>query len=671
MAVTARDYETQDLRRLIPLNMLSGDRFERLCAETAIEDAPRGSVLFSKGDTKNEFVYVLKGTVSLQADGMELETITGGTESSRFALAHQIPRKVSAVAKDRVRFIRVDSAFVNQASESSSQGKANYEVSEVQEDHDDDWVTTLLNSPIFQRLSPANLQQLLRNLEEIEVVKGQPIIRQDEPGDYYYVIKKGRCVLSRKPTKNSRDIKLAELKTCDTFGEDSLISDQPRNVSITMLTDGSLLRIDKANFLKLVKEPVISYVDYEQGQRLVEQGAAWLDVRTSGEFELGHLPGAINIPFLGLRIELASLDASRAYVLVCENGKLSEAAAFLLIRSSISNAHVLRGGLTTVGKHRAGASSPALVAEPARVVESRRPVEEVVAAPLPAADLEMALVEPQEELNLVEFAPLDSLALLDLAPTVEEQPAIAMVAESNAAIAELEEQFAAAEAEIAGLKLRLAEQNEEIESLRRSAKQKPMPAPAPDNTRIELLEAELQAAFADKLELETQLHSVRLSPSAEGGRAAARIRELEAQVTELTSVVQEFLEQQSNGNEEGESLRAELETVRAQANSDVMSLQTKLRAEEQEVSRLRRELDGTYAQVLQLQTGVHAGVRRKAGWRGKAMSFAIGLALVMCGMLLALFLFKTTNLGQSLGVVTGAAELFWLPSSESNFKRPV
>ena len=202
MAVTARDYETQDLRRLIPLNMLSSDRFDKLCAETAIEDAPRGSVLFSKGDTKNEFVYVLKGTVSLQADGMELETITGGTESSRFALAHQIPRKVSAVAKDRVRFIRVDATFVNQASESSSRGKANYEVSEVQEDHDDDWVTTLLNSPIFQRLSPANLQQLLRNLEEIEVIKGQQIIRQDEPGDFYYVIKKGRCALSRKPTKN-------------------------------------------------------------------------------------------------------------------------------------------------------------------------------------------------------------------------------------------------------------------------------------------------------------------------------------------------------------------------------------------------------------------------------------------------------------------------------------
>ncbi|NJD07770.1 MAG: cyclic nucleotide-binding domain-containing protein [Methylococcaceae bacterium] len=657
MAVTAREYETQDLRRLIPLNMLSGDRFDKLCAETAIEDAPRGSVLFSKGDTKNEFVYVLKGTVSLQADGMELETITGGTESSRFALAHQIPRKVSAVAKDRVRFIRVDASYVNQAGESSSRGKANYEVSEVQEDHDDDWVTTLLNSPIFQRLSPANLQQLLRNLEEIEVTKGQSIIRQDDPGDYYYVIKKGRCVLSRKPTKNSRDIKLAELKTCDTFGEDSLISDQPRNVSITMLTDGSLLRIDKANFLKLVKEPVISYVDYPKAQELVQSGAAWLDVRSVGEFELGHLPGAINIPFLGLRIELAQLDQARPYVLICENGKLSEAAAFLLIRNSFANAHVLRGGLAAVGGRRAGAVAPALVAEEPKRTVDLPPVSR------PAASLPLPTTEPgssaaagvPEDLNLIEFAPLDSLALIDLVPAEESRPAAMETPQSDFRIADFSDQLIAAEAEIAALKLQLADQAEEVAALQRSLEQQLAALPVGDDARVESLESELQSALADKLDLEARLRSAQLAqPSSD--QSSARIRELEAQVTELTSVVQEFLEQQASSGDEGESLHAELETVRAQANSDVMSLQTKLRAEEQEVARLRRELDGTYAQVLQLQTGIHVDGRRKSGWRNGVVSVAIGFALMMCGMLLALFLFKTTNLAQSLGAVSGNSE---------------
>jgi regulator of replication initiation timing len=291
---------------------------------------------------------------------------------------------------------------------------------------------------------------------------------------------------------------------------------------------------------------------------------------------------------------------------------------------------------------------------------------EVVAAPLP-----VAAAEPLEELNLIEFAPLDSLALLELVPAEHKPVAAAdVIAEPSAAVTELEEQLAAAESEIAELNLRLAGQAEEIADLKRSLRQQAMAVPAPDTARMESLEAELQAALADKLELETRLQSAQQSQPASGPQAA-RIRELEAQVTELTSVVQEFLEQQSGGGEEGESLQAELETVRAQANSDVMSLQTKLRAEEQEVSRLRRELDGTYAQVLQLQTGFHVGGRRKPSWRGRAVSFAIGLALVMCGMLLALFLFKTTDLGTSLGMVTGTAESTWLQPMEAKTTRSV
>ncbi|MDD5037538.1 MAG: cyclic nucleotide-binding domain-containing protein, partial [Methylococcaceae bacterium] len=220
-AVTEKD--AQDIRRLIPLNTLSSSRFEALCSELAIEEAPRGGLLFKQGDAKNELIYVLNGSVALQAGGMELDLIVGGTEGARFALAHQIPRKVSAVAKDQVRFIRVNSADLNQIAETGSSPfsstPSTYEVSEFGEGEEIDWMTALLRSRIFRRLSPTSLQNLIFKLEEVHVAAGQVIVHQDEPGDFFYIIKKGHCRVSRKPSAHAKEVRLAELKASDTFGE--------------------------------------------------------------------------------------------------------------------------------------------------------------------------------------------------------------------------------------------------------------------------------------------------------------------------------------------------------------------------------------------------------------------------------------------------------------------
>ncbi len=101
----------------------------------------------------------------------------------------------------------------------------------------DDWMTALLRSPIFQRLPPANLQKILMGLEAVHFKKGEIILEQGGTGDYYYLIKNGQCLLTRKPSPNAKEIKLAQLTNGDTFGEDALLSGAPRNVTITALTD--------------------------------------------------------------------------------------------------------------------------------------------------------------------------------------------------------------------------------------------------------------------------------------------------------------------------------------------------------------------------------------------------------------------------------------------------
>ncbi len=218
---------------------------------------------------------------------------------------------------------------------------------EETEGKSDDWMTALLMSPIFQRLPPVNLQKILMGLEEVYFSKGDVILDQGAAGDYYYLIKNGQCLLTRKASPKAKEIKIRQLATGDTFGEDALLSGAPRDLTITAMTDMSLLRLSKQQFISLIKEPSLTFVNYTEMQEAMKQGAILLDVRTPEEYQDGHLDGSINKPFFSLRIQLKTLKRERPFIVVCHDGKTSEAAAFLLLKNKIA-ATVLKGGMMGV-----------------------------------------------------------------------------------------------------------------------------------------------------------------------------------------------------------------------------------------------------------------------------------------------------------------------------------
>ena len=208
----------------------------------------------------------------------------------------------------------------------------------------DDWMTALLRSPIFQYLPPTKLQKTLMSLEAVDLKKDDIILEQGSEGDYFYIIKNGQCLCTRKSSANAKEIKLRQLTTGDSFGEDALLSGEPRDLTITALTDISLLRLNKQQFLSLIKEPSLTFINYLDMQEAVKQGAILMDVRTPDEYEIHHLDGSINQPFFSLRVQLSSLNRDRPFIVVCSDGRISEAAAFLLRRHNIE-ATILKGGI--------------------------------------------------------------------------------------------------------------------------------------------------------------------------------------------------------------------------------------------------------------------------------------------------------------------------------------
>ncbi|EGW22780.1 cyclic nucleotide-binding domain-containing protein [Methylobacter tundripaludum] len=349
MTVDVNSEDGLIIRKLIPLATLPGARFNALCAEMTVEEIQDG-FLFKKGDVSPQLVYLISGEVTLQAVGLVVEVIAAGSDSAKFALAHQIPRKIDAVANGRVRFLRLNADIVNNPLSLAYKEDNSYMVIDETEGDPDDWMTALLRSPIFQRLPPANLQKILMSLEVVHFKSGETILEQGGIGDYYYLIKNGQCLLTRKPSPNAKEIKLAQLANGDTFGEDSLLSGAPRNVTITALTDIVLLRLDKKQFISLIKEPSLKFVDYEGMQEAIKQGAVLLDVRSQDDYEHQHLDGSISAPFFSLRMQLKAISHERPVVVVCQDGKVSEAAAFLLLRHKI-DAMILSGGMESLAAY--------------------------------------------------------------------------------------------------------------------------------------------------------------------------------------------------------------------------------------------------------------------------------------------------------------------------------
>jgi CRP-like cAMP-binding protein/rhodanese-related sulfurtransferase len=341
--------ELSTLRAFSPLDGLKNENLRALARKTTVRELAQGRLLFKEGDADKRTYYLASGVVELLSEGRIVGTIRGGTPDARHPIAPVLPRRCSArAASDHIEYLSIDSDLLDVLLTWDQTGT--YEVNELQPGSGngtgDDWMTMLLQSRAFHRIPPANLQAVFMRMQRVNFSAGDTVIRQGDEGDYFYVIMSGRCAISRETPLNRDGIKLAEVGMGETFGEEALISGARRNATVTMLTDGSLMRLAKDDFNSLLNEPMLHWVDYAEAKAVVEGGGRWLDVRLPSEFEHCHFESAISVPLYFVRLKIKTLDPTLRYVVVCDNGRRSSAAAYVLTERGFE-AYVLRGGIAT------------------------------------------------------------------------------------------------------------------------------------------------------------------------------------------------------------------------------------------------------------------------------------------------------------------------------------
>lgn len=342
----------ESIRNFVPINELTANLAKRLLDRSRVLELKKGKTLFEQGDTDSFSYYLLDGEIEFFADKQSNSIIQSGSDRARYALAQLQPRQFTAKAKTMIKYLQVERAELDRimmvANETTSEldmGSMEVEVEEMDgADGDEDWMSAMLQSELFATMPMQNIHQLFAMLEPVEFSAGDVVIQQGDPGEDYFIISQGTCAVFRKPSPKATEVKLAELSSGDSFGEEALISDSTRNATIKMLTDGVLMRLGKDSFVNLIKNPTLSAVKFDEAEKLIEAGAKWLDVRYPNEHEESSINDSINVPLNSLRLKVDNLDASVKYIIYCDTGVRSSTGAFLLAERGFDVSY-LAGGL--------------------------------------------------------------------------------------------------------------------------------------------------------------------------------------------------------------------------------------------------------------------------------------------------------------------------------------
>jgi len=342
-----REVTSTLLKSLAPLDGLKRDNLAALAKKVNVRTMMAGRMLFKEGDTDKQSIWLIAGMVEIRDGDRTVAMIQGGTPEAKSPLYPGTPRRVSARAVDEISYLSIDSELLDVIITWDQTGS--YEVTELQaqtQTAGDDWMTTLLQTKAFHRIPPANIQAIFMRMQRVPYRAGEVVIKQGDEGDYFYVLVSGRCLVTRETPLNKEGIKLAELGIGDSFGEEALIAEAKRNATVTMLTDGMLMRLNKEDFRELMNEPLLQWLSYEEARDIVARGGKWLDVRLPSEHQNLCIEESLNIPLYFIRLKLSALDPKVPYVVYCDTGRRSSAGAYIMVERGF-DAYVLRGGLAS------------------------------------------------------------------------------------------------------------------------------------------------------------------------------------------------------------------------------------------------------------------------------------------------------------------------------------
>jgi CRP/FNR family transcriptional regulator, cyclic AMP receptor protein len=106
---------------------------------------------------------------------------------------------------------------------------------------------------IFSELDPPHLDALSRAATVRSYAAGESILREDEPGDLFFVIVRGQVKVF-VDSEHGREVVLTHLKAGDFFGEMALFDNEVRSASVSALVASELAVLRRNDFFDVMAD---------------------------------------------------------------------------------------------------------------------------------------------------------------------------------------------------------------------------------------------------------------------------------------------------------------------------------------------------------------------------------------------------------------------------------
>ena len=335
--------ESEDLAKIKQLNpfkkMNEGD-FTNVMVGAKLLPVPKGKMIFKRADEDSKVYWLISGSIDLLDENFEAKNLKAGEIAARNPIDNYSPHLLTAVSREKLKVLTIERKALGNFARSKKLSPSKSKVKRVEVD----WMSALVNSPLFEFIPPTNIQKLFGKFEAVQMTKGTAVIKQGDKGDFFYVIQSGVAKVERR--SGNKSVVLAKLRAGDNFGQDALVSDIPRNATVTMTTNGKIMRLSAPDFESLLMKPVIERMGMEETMEMMKQGnpkTYIIDVRSAKEVEADKVANSLNVPLLLLRKNAPRLSKKAIYVMADEGGKRAELGAYILNEKGLT-AYVLKRG---------------------------------------------------------------------------------------------------------------------------------------------------------------------------------------------------------------------------------------------------------------------------------------------------------------------------------------
>lgn len=117
----------------------------------------------------------------------------------------------------------------------------------------DQEVRLLRTIPLFAGLDPSVIKLLAFTSPRLTFKHGEVLVKQGDPGDAAFIVISGRGEIWLT-TEEHQTLKLRDVHAKEVIGEIALLVDAPRSATIRAVDDMTVLKLDKTEFLGLVRQ---------------------------------------------------------------------------------------------------------------------------------------------------------------------------------------------------------------------------------------------------------------------------------------------------------------------------------------------------------------------------------------------------------------------------------